>query len=480
MAGSRSGWVAHQLRTLWTVGVGAEADDAALIARFLSRRDDAAEVAFRLLVERHGPMVQRVCRQVIGDSHIAQDAAQAVFLVFARKAGSIRIDTTTAPWLHGVARRVAAKARSRVAARRAGEERAAVAIAAVRTEVSTTRDEIDWEAVHDEVARLPEKYRTPIVLCYLEGLTYEETARRIGCPVGTVRVRLSRARDRLRKRLTRRGFGPALHVLSGESDEARQWVPPALAAGWVEKVVQSAVTWEASRAVSGTVPALALTLSEEVIRMMTLAKWKAVAVMAAVALTSAGALVFAAGGSGQAQKEPGRGVFTPPAAKVAPTPVRVPPTEKDDRQRLLETARKRLQTQRAYYEEGRITIDRYLDASQQLFSAELGLSRTPETRAAAAKAHLDRLDEIVTRERAELEAGRGTSADVSEAEMARAPVTYKDFQEMVVHPAVPPHPSADQIATGKDVQDLRKRVEVLEKQLEKVSKVLGLHGIDID
>jgi Sigma-70 region 2 len=87
MAHVRSGAVGEQLRTLWSVGAVGGADDAALIARFTGRRDEAAEVAFRVLVERHGPMVQRVCRQVIGDGHAAQDAAQAVFLVLARKAG---------------------------------------------------------------------------------------------------------------------------------------------------------------------------------------------------------------------------------------------------------------------------------------------------------------------------------------------------------------------------------------------------------
>src|SRR4051794_34276157 len=98
--------VRGNLHTLWTVGALGRGDDSALIARFVDRHDEAAELAFRLLVERHGPMVLRVCRGVIGDGDAAQDAAQAVFLVLARKAGSIRVDGTITPWLHGVAVRV--------------------------------------------------------------------------------------------------------------------------------------------------------------------------------------------------------------------------------------------------------------------------------------------------------------------------------------------------------------------------------------
>src|SRR3954471_19312320 len=111
MADGSARAIARQITTLWSAGAIGEADGSALVARFSARRDETAEAAFGVLVERHGPMVLRVCRQILGDGHDAYDAAQAVFLVLARKAGSIRHRGSVAPWLHGVARRVAARAR---------------------------------------------------------------------------------------------------------------------------------------------------------------------------------------------------------------------------------------------------------------------------------------------------------------------------------------------------------------------------------
>ena len=110
MANDAGAAISGMLRTLWTVGTIGETDDRGLLERFRRDRDERAEAAFRILVERHGPMVQRVCRQVLGDEHDAKDATQAVFLILARKAGSIRAKDSVAPWLHGVARRVARKA----------------------------------------------------------------------------------------------------------------------------------------------------------------------------------------------------------------------------------------------------------------------------------------------------------------------------------------------------------------------------------
>ncbi len=127
MARGSSGLIGRHLHTLWTAGAIGEAEDLALLNRFSAHRDDTAEAAFRILVERHGPMVLRVCRQVLGDGHEAHDAAQAVFLILARKAGSIRNTGSIAPWLQGVASRVASKARRRAAVRRANETRALAA-----------------------------------------------------------------------------------------------------------------------------------------------------------------------------------------------------------------------------------------------------------------------------------------------------------------------------------------------------------------
>jgi RNA polymerase sigma factor (sigma-70 family) len=467
MSITRCGSVGEQLRTLWSVGAVGETGDAELIARFTERRDEAAEAAFRVLVERHGPMVRRVCRQVLADRDAALDAAQAVFLVLARKAGSVRVRDTIAPWLHGVARRVAAKARCRSADRRSREAGLAVALAeaagAARSEPA-----VDWEAVHDEVERLPEKYRTPVVLCYLEGLTYEETARRIGCPVGTVRVRLSRARDRLRAGLSRRGIGPGCLTAAGLADGLAP--PPAPApAGWVEAT--SCASWAllSGRSVAvGMVPARALALSEGVTRMLAIARWKAAALgVFAVGLTSAGAVV-AAGGGPSGQDAP-RGAGGPPGAPGAArdpaggqplkpkTQVDTPAPPKPTR--FEELARRRFEEQKKFYEEGRITIDRLIEASRLVMAAETDAATTKEQRVTAAREHRDRLDEVVQREQAELQVGRGTTADVAEAQLALEQASLALKQAEVA-------PDAG------EVEALRKRVGDLEKRLDAVTKLL--------
>ena len=163
--------------------------------------------AFRSLVARHGAAVLRVCRGVLRDSYEAEDAFQATFLVLVRKAPAIRDPEALGAWLRGGAYRVAVRARRGAARRRAIE----------RTQAEMSQHEpglIPAEAtselckvVREELERLPDSYRQPIALCYLDGLTHQEAARRLDWPVGTVKVRLLRARRLLRERLDRRGIG---------------------------------------------------------------------------------------------------------------------------------------------------------------------------------------------------------------------------------------------------------------------------------
>src|SRR5262249_31242399 len=144
--------------------------DGQLLERFADRRDEAAaEAAFAALVARHGAMVLRVCQHVLGDEHAAQDASQATFLVLARRAGSIARRDSVGSWLHGVALRVAAKARVAAARRRAHERRGG----AMAAERGGAAGEEHWEELHAELGHLPERFRAPLVLCYLEGLTQE-------------------------------------------------------------------------------------------------------------------------------------------------------------------------------------------------------------------------------------------------------------------------------------------------------------------
>jgi RNA polymerase sigma factor (sigma-70 family) len=179
-------------------------NDEELLDAFLASRDPGA---FTGLLTRHGPMVLRVCRDVLGDPHAAEDAFQATFVVLARRAAAIRRRAAVGVWLYGVARRVAVRAREQ-ARRRARREHSGLEIVAMR-ESRPTRDEVLHgeirPIVHDELGRLPAELRVPLVLCYFEGHTQESAAEALGCPLGTLKHRLSRGRALLRHRLSRRG-----------------------------------------------------------------------------------------------------------------------------------------------------------------------------------------------------------------------------------------------------------------------------------
>jgi RNA polymerase sigma factor (sigma-70 family) len=162
------------------------------------------------LVQRHGPLVLSVCRRVLQNAHDAEDAFQATFLVLVRKADSIAKPDSLANWLYGVAFRTAKKART-TASRRRNYERQAISMC-----VADPAPEAAWRELRtvldEELYRLPEKYREPLVLCYLQGKTNEEAARQLGWPVGSMSARLARGRELLRDRLAsrNRAVPPAL------------------------------------------------------------------------------------------------------------------------------------------------------------------------------------------------------------------------------------------------------------------------------
>ena len=195
-----SGAIQHLRRTV-LLRDGAGLTDGQLLADYIHRRDEAALAA---LVHRHGPMVWGVCRRVLHNYHDAEDAFQATFLVFVRKAASIASRELVANWLYGVAHRTALKARA-TAARRKGRERQVTAMpepAAVEQDLWRDLQPL----LDEELSRLPDKYRSVIVLCDLEGKTRKEAARQLGVPEGTVGGRLARARATLAKRLARFGL----------------------------------------------------------------------------------------------------------------------------------------------------------------------------------------------------------------------------------------------------------------------------------
>jgi RNA polymerase sigma factor (sigma-70 family) len=205
----RNGGAARQLNALFNAGTTGNLTDGQLLERFATRSGEGAELAFAALVERHGSLVLRACRSVLRDEHAAHDAFQATFLVLVDKARSLWVRDSLAPWLHAVAYRVALCARGSAARRRRHERaRAGMGSLQVFEEVPEAREL--GEVLHEEIEALPERYRVPIVLCDLEGRSHDEAARHLGWPVGTVKSRQARGRDRLRARLVRRGVAPSI------------------------------------------------------------------------------------------------------------------------------------------------------------------------------------------------------------------------------------------------------------------------------
>ncbi|HYT95592.1 MAG TPA: sigma-70 family RNA polymerase sigma factor, partial [Gemmataceae bacterium] len=222
------------------------------------------EDAFATLVRRHGPMVLGVCRRVLRDGHAAEDAFQATFLVLLRRARSLDRHGSVAGWLYTVAYRVALRARADIARRRQRE------MAAPEPSATVDPAATDWAdlqpVIDEELARLPDHYRAPVLLCYLEGKTNAEAARLLGWPVGTVKGRLARAREMLRYRLGRRGVTLSAALLASQlGDFARAAVPGTL----LHATTAAAV-------VPAAAPATVVALVEGALQTMFVAKLKIV------------------------------------------------------------------------------------------------------------------------------------------------------------------------------------------------------------
>jgi RNA polymerase sigma factor (sigma-70 family) len=279
------------------------ASDAALLDHFVRERD---ENAFAALLARHGPMVQGVCRRVLHDTHHAEDAFQATFLVLARKAATVRPPDRLAAWLHGVARQVALRL-LRGETRRCRREAhrtlsRPTAVAAQPLEELSARELL--LIFDEELQRLPQAYRLPLTLCCLEGLTQEEAARRLGWSAGSVKGRLDRGRARLHTRLARRGLTLA-GVLAAV--ELSRGTAPAMPAA---PTVRAALAFVAGQGQPGR----AALLAEGVIRGAILGRWK----VAALVLMSVG-LAAAAG----VLARPKPAAPAPPPAPVAGPQARV-------------------------------------------------------------------------------------------------------------------------------------------------------------
>ncbi len=356
--------------------------DAQLIDRFVADRDESA---FASLLERYGPVVWGVCRRVLRHEQDAEDAFQATFLVLARGARSVRRRDSVRAWLHGVALKVALRAKVR-RDRRQVLERAGVEVAMADPTPIESADDAG-SILDEEVRRLPEKYRVPFVLCCLEGKTGDQAALEIGCPRGTVATRLARARQRLRERLSRRG----LDVPEG----APAMVPPAVLAAATKGPATPAV-W---------------TLTEEVLRDMFVSKLKmwAVALFVAVVVMGGGAIAF------QKADAP------PPSQKKAPQPAA---KEREDivtrlMKRKFEVASAGLKAAQELFLGGRTTPDDMYYWSKRCLEAEREMNSTPAGQQAALEAHLGRMKQLEEVTTSRYDAGRAAMTSKYFGEFAR-------------------------------------------------------------
>jgi RNA polymerase sigma factor (sigma-70 family) len=270
----------QHLRRMFPSGNLGDPTDPRLLEQFLRQGDQAA---FEAVVRRHGPMIWGVCRRLLGNAPDAEDAFQATFLVLVRKARTLSRRELLANWLYGVARRTALKARA-LRTRRSRREKDGMArtepAAPEQTSVVELRRVLD-----EELARLGDKYRRPVVLCYLEGRTRQEAAELLGWPPGTVAGRLARALDLLRLRLRRRGLTltPAL-LAAALAETPATALPPAL----ILSTVQAAALAAAGPAAAAGIAAPVATLTKGVILSMALTRMKIALVLLALGVLGGG------------------------------------------------------------------------------------------------------------------------------------------------------------------------------------------------
>lgn len=265
----------------------AEQTDRRLLEEFLNDRNEAA---FEALVKRHGPMVYGVCLRVLHDAHAAEDAFQATFLVLLRKSPTLKAPRLLANWLYGVAYRVASKAKLKLS-RRESREHSQADLTSVAAPLG--REDLEWEEIRsimdEEISRLPEKHRGPLVLCDLEGRTHAEAARELGCPAGSMSWRLEKARETFRQRLRRRGVklsGALLAALL--SQEA---APAAVPTGLLQTTIEAARLADAGQpAVSQGLSDQVLELAEAVIKENAAPAWGVAGIAVAILLSALAAL----------------------------------------------------------------------------------------------------------------------------------------------------------------------------------------------
>ncbi len=294
MAASQMNEVLEHLRRAVLPRDSSALTDGQLLEDYLSGRDEAALAA---LVQRHGPMVWGVCRRVVGDHHDAEDAFQATFLVFTRKAGSIAARELVANYLYKVAYQTALKARATAVRRKAREKQV---IEMPEPEMAVQELWHDLQPLLDkELSRLPDKYRAPIVLCDLEGKSRKEAAGQLGCPEGTVAGRLARARAILAKRLGRRGLAVSGGSLGAVLSQSA--APACVPAKLLSATIQAASQFSAHQALqASTIGVKVSALTEGMLRTLYVNKLKkalAAVALLVVAILAAGEMLLRINGN---------------------------------------------------------------------------------------------------------------------------------------------------------------------------------------
>jgi RNA polymerase sigma factor (sigma-70 family) len=302
--------------------------DAALLERFRRVRD---EDAFAALVRRYGRLVVGVCRRVLNDAHEAEDCTQAVFLVLARTAASIRRPETLAAWLHGTAHRLALRCRRADLRRRAREARARRDRA--ERPRSDPLDELTARELlrifDEELRRLPDVYRLPILLCCVEGLSQEEAAERLGWSPGSLKGRLERGRRQLQARLSRRGVTLSAALVALEFARAGAAGLPARLA---QSTAAAAHRVAAGRSITGVVSPRVASLTEGFLKTMLMTKLKvALALLLGLVVVAAGAVpvhqALATQQTGPAEPEPPPADGHPSTGTKQPRDGKAPRTE---------------------------------------------------------------------------------------------------------------------------------------------------------
>jgi RNA polymerase sigma factor (sigma-70 family) len=334
------GAVFQQIDRLYRDGTLAGLGDVQLLERYITGRDEAA---FEALVNLHGPMVLGLCRRVLRDPRDIEDAFQATFLILVRKAPTIQDPGLLSNWLYGVAYRVARRARSQTLRRRDRE------IAVENLDAPAPLENADayglGPVLDQELNRLPRKYRAALVLCYLKGHTHDQAAEELACPVGTVRSRLARGRDLLRRRLTSRGHAPTAAILGADTvlpaKLFTEAVPPSLASA----TVRAAFAVGASKTIkAGAASASALSLTQGVLTTMKLAQLKLIGMAFLATSLSAGGILAVSHAAGQgpggaADTEAAAAIAVDPQGKSEPHEQRVPAqtnVSADDRLKAVE------------------------------------------------------------------------------------------------------------------------------------------------